>query len=73
MSPISGTHLRLSCFGFSLTNTIFERAVYLKPALLRIIHKEICVVYLNIVYVNSLEAALSGTSRGVPSKEILTG
>ncbi|WP_229056841.1 hypothetical protein, partial [Holdemania sp. 1001302B_160321_E10] len=25
-SPISGTHLRLSCFGFSLTNTIFERA-----------------------------------------------
>jgi len=26
MSPISGTHLRLSCFGFSLTNTIFERA-----------------------------------------------
>ena len=27
MSPISGTHLRLSCFGFSLTNTIFERAV----------------------------------------------
>ena len=26
MSPISGTHLRLPCFGFSLTNTIFERA-----------------------------------------------
>ncbi|WP_278841571.1 hypothetical protein, partial [Holdemania filiformis] len=26
MSPFSGTHLRLSCFGFSLTNTIFERA-----------------------------------------------
>ncbi|WP_229100793.1 hypothetical protein, partial [Holdemania sp. 1001095H_141210_F2] len=29
MSPISGTHLRLSCFGFSLTNTIFERATIL--------------------------------------------
>lgn len=30
MSPISGTHLRLPCFGFSLTNTIFERAILLR-------------------------------------------
>ena len=29
MSPISGTHLRLSCFDFSLTNTIFEKIIFL--------------------------------------------
>ena len=32
MSPISGTHLRLPCFGFSLTNTIFERATVYRQA-----------------------------------------
>ena len=35
MSPISGTHLRLSCFGFSLTNTIFERAKNIRCAIER--------------------------------------